>query len=470
VAALGAFAAAGVGASWMMRGKHGSGAPEIAQSEPASSAPPDAPGPIPIGVMLDLSGERRQTGRQLLEATRTAEEVVNRSGGIRGRPIHLVVKDDQGDGDVFLQATLRELLAVPNLRVILGPMTSSQVLATAPVTQKAGVLQIVASATSPELTALQRPEERLLFRTVPSQLIQAKALAYVMHGGAVAPLPDDDRTGAKRTTAVNPPVRCAKVAIVASDDASGRPFAGALTRMIRESDLLVTEPRFVSEGGQNSYEAEIRAVAQSGADCQVLSLGPKSAARYLRQSAHDLGVATTKKRPLTFVCQSLATPDFFEYALEDPHDPTSRSVAEGVRGVQPATKLLWRPEYRELQHLLAERDAGAELASAPFVANQFDATIMAALTLEKVGPDADAAGLRVGLLTIARDGRAYGAHELPQLLDAIRRTVAVNYVGASGDVELDTNGDVRADLATWIVKNGVIVETGRIPPEVTRGP
>lgn len=63
----------------------------------------------------------------------------------------------------------------------------------------------------------------------------------------------------------------------------------------------------------------------------------------------------------------------------------------------------------------------------------------------------------------------YGPHELPQVLAAIRRGEEVNYVGASGDLEIDDNGDVDADLVTWALVKGAIVETGRVPPEVMRG-
>jgi hypothetical protein len=43
-------------------------------------------------------------------------------------------------------------------------------------------------------------------------------------------------------------------------------------------------------------------------------------------------------------------------------------------------------------------------------------------------------------------------------------------VGASGDVEVDPNGDVEADLVTWTVSDGAIVETGRVRPEDARAP
>jgi hypothetical protein len=128
----------------------------------------------------------------------------------------------------------------------------------------------------------------------------------------------------------------------------------------------------------------------------------------------------------------------------------------------------WRPEFVEFVHLLAAmRDAGIEAPDAgtvvePFAASQFDATILGALALEAAGPDPDPAHLRAGFLSIARGGHAFGVADLPEMFAAMRRGEDVDYAGASGNVEVDDDGDVRADIVTWAVKNGRIVETGRV--------
>jgi serine/threonine-protein kinase len=440
-AALGVIALAG----WTLHRTRDGGAHEAHEAHeptpPTSATDASAAlAPIPIGVLLDLSGERRHNGQKLLAATVAAEQLVNRSGGVRGRPIRLVVKDDQGDTGTFLTAAARELLQVDGLKVIVGPMTSPQVALVAPLAQAAGVLELTSSATSPELTTLQRPEQRLLFRTVPSQTLQARALARVMRG------------------------TCKSAAVVATDDVSGRPFAEVFSASFVASGGRVVTTRFVNADDQASYEEEIHAVVEARADCQVLVLGPKAAARYLRQSLAEPLERPGAKLPTTFGVSNLATSDFIAYSRANQHDQASPSVAENVRGVRPATNLGWRPEYIELVHLLSAIDAGEDMNAAPFVANQFDAAILAALTLEAAGPDADAAKLRTHLREIARGGRVYGPHEMPQLLAAIRRGERVDYVGASGDVDLDENGDVEGDLVTWIAKGGAIVETGRVPP------
>jgi neutral amino acid transport system substrate-binding protein len=286
-----------------------------------------------------------------------------------------------------------------------------------------------------------------------------------MRGAPVAPFPDarsDASAAAKRV--VSKPVRCDSAAVVATDDVSGRPFVDEFTRSFTERGGKVVATRLVAAEDQSSYAADIHAVLASRAQCQVLVFGPKAAARYLRQALAE-PLEDGAKLPMTFGINNLATSDFIVYARSNPRDPTSSSVAENVRGVRPATHQPWRPEYLELAHLLSKSDAGADESTGPFVANQFDATILAALALDSAGPDADPAHLRKGLRDIARGGRVYGPHEMPQLLAAIKRGEAVDYVGASGDVDLDKNGDVDGDLVTWIATGGEIVETGRLHSE-----
>jgi serine/threonine-protein kinase len=174
-------------------------APVASSSAVPSSAP--GPQPIPIGVLLDLSGERRQSGQALLAATRAAAELVNGAGGIRGRPIRLVVKDDQGDTGAFLRETARALLQVDGLRVIVGPVTSPQVEIVAPIAQAAGVLELTAGGTSPAFTTLQRPDERLLFRTIPSQTVQAAALGRGLRGASPHPDPGEHAAAGSRAHA-----------------------------------------------------------------------------------------------------------------------------------------------------------------------------------------------------------------------------------------------------------------------------
>ena len=274
---------------------------------------------------------------------------------------------------------------------------------------------------------------------MPSQTFQSDALARVMRDA-----------------------KCATTALVATDDVAGRPFVEVFSRSFTEKGGRVVTTQLIGVDDQASYAKQIRGVVDSRADCQVIVLAPKAAARYLRQA-----LAPKTKIPAVFGASHLATDDFLDYARSNHRDEASRSLADDVRGVRPATNLHWRPEFIELEHLMSVPDGGENWSTSPYVASQFDATILAALTLEAAGPDADADKLRTTLRDISRGGHVYGPHEMAQLLAAIRRGERVDYAGASGDVDLDENGDVESDMVSWVVKNGEIVETGRVPPKAS---
>jgi ABC-type branched-subunit amino acid transport system substrate-binding protein len=56
--------------------------------------------PYKIGALLPLTGGFATGGRMALIGTELAVRRINASGGIHGRPVELVVEDDQGKADV----------------------------------------------------------------------------------------------------------------------------------------------------------------------------------------------------------------------------------------------------------------------------------------------------------------------------------------------------------------------------------
>lgn len=407
--------------------------------------------PIPIGVLLDLSGAHRREGGALLEASRAAEALVNASGGIHGRRVALVVRDDQGDRGEFLADAARSLLATPDLRVLVGPLRSGQVAVVAPLAEAAGVIEIAAAATSPALTSLRTPAERLLFRTSPSEAFQARALVALTRGELDASS-----------------IRCESMAVLASEDAFGRAFTDVFRPHFEVARGRVVAVALVPQAPKVSYSEEIASFTKARAECEVLAVGPEAAARYLRQRRAVAARSPTQKAPSFFAVSNLATDDLLIYAKDDRRDPRSTSVADGLRGIRPAAMPTWRPEFREFVHLLSAvtPDAGDEVA--PFAASQFDAIMLGAIALAKADPGARFAELRTAFRAVSRGGRPYGAADLTALFAALARGEEVSYVGASGDVQVDDDGDVTADLVSWVVDKGQIVESGRVSMRDTR--
>ena len=51
--------------------------------------------PLKIGMVASLTGPAAEVGRYAIQGAKLAAEEVNKTGGVLGRPIELVIEDDQ---------------------------------------------------------------------------------------------------------------------------------------------------------------------------------------------------------------------------------------------------------------------------------------------------------------------------------------------------------------------------------------
>ena len=105
--------------------------------------------PYVINVILPLTGRLAfvgQTDQQSLNALAT---YVNKSGGIRNRPVSFVFADDQSDAKVALQ--LAQGLIAKNVPIIMGPSSPDGCAAIAPIIAQNGpLLYCLANAGHPQ--------------------------------------------------------------------------------------------------------------------------------------------------------------------------------------------------------------------------------------------------------------------------------------------------------------------------------
>src|SRR5262249_35995586 len=102
--------------------------------------------PIMIGGVMSPTGAIDQ-----VQAANLAIDEINHAGGVLGRPLQLVNKDDHFDPAMGTQA-INDLVAAGPPAVVLGSVMSQVTLAVAAVTVPNHVPQISAASTSPMLT------------------------------------------------------------------------------------------------------------------------------------------------------------------------------------------------------------------------------------------------------------------------------------------------------------------------------
>lgn len=92
--------------------------------------------PLDIDVILSQSGILTFVGQTDAKVLATLEDVVNKQGGIRGRPIHFVLHDDHTDPQVAIQLT-NEIIA-KHPAIILGSSSASSCSAEVPIVGTSG--------------------------------------------------------------------------------------------------------------------------------------------------------------------------------------------------------------------------------------------------------------------------------------------------------------------------------------------
>jgi branched-chain amino acid transport system substrate-binding protein len=107
--------------------------------------------PIKVGVYLDLSGQTSSFGQSTKNGIEMARDEINAAGGINGRPIQLIIEDEQGEpGKVTTVVT--KLLRQDGVVALLGEVASTNSLTAAPKAQEAKIPMITPSSTNPEVT------------------------------------------------------------------------------------------------------------------------------------------------------------------------------------------------------------------------------------------------------------------------------------------------------------------------------
>jgi len=107
--------------------------------------------PIPVGVYAALTGATAEFGTATRDGSRLAADEINARGGVLGRPIRLIIEDDQGRPEEAA-AVVTKLITRDRVVAVIGENASSRSLAAAPICQANRVPMISPSSTNPEVT------------------------------------------------------------------------------------------------------------------------------------------------------------------------------------------------------------------------------------------------------------------------------------------------------------------------------
>lgn len=127
--------------------------------------------PIRVGLVDETTGPQAEAGVLTMKGAQLAQEEINGAGGIMGRPIELVVEDNQSTnpGSVLAYSKLIEQKVV----AVIGPLRSTQVQAVSPTILKSKIPAIIGGS-DPMLTRVNNP---WIFRVRPSDIYSSRVMA-----------------------------------------------------------------------------------------------------------------------------------------------------------------------------------------------------------------------------------------------------------------------------------------------------
>jgi branched-chain amino acid transport system substrate-binding protein len=287
---------------------------------------------IKIGMVAPLTGPGAESGTFQTQGAKLAADEVNKSGGVLGKQIELVIEDDQTTNPGIVLA-FSKLAGDDSIVGYLSSVRSTQVHAMAPDALKLGK-PVIIGGTDPQLTHMDNP---WLFRVRPNDSYSARVIAdYGVN------------TLGKK-----------KWAIVHSTDAFG---TNGMKNLVEALKGLGAEVALVQGYPNNSqdFTPVALAVKQSGAEIMgtYMTFEPDQGifAKQLRQLGVNVawvGSPTT----VTTTALKLAGPALFgSFAVADfnkDSSPASKAFAEKYQALYKSTPDLFSSWTYDAIHVLA---------------------------------------------------------------------------------------------------------------------
>ena len=144
-------------------------------------APAQEKEPLVIGAIFSITGDQSYLGEPERNTLQMLADEINKGGGIKGRPIRLVIYDDEGDPTKARLAATK-LIQQDKAVAIIGPSLTPTSMAVIEVTQKAQV-PLISCAAGVVITE-PAPERRWVFKTAQTdRLAAARIYQYLQSQG-----------------------------------------------------------------------------------------------------------------------------------------------------------------------------------------------------------------------------------------------------------------------------------------------
>jgi branched-chain amino acid transport system substrate-binding protein len=164
-------------------------------------------GPISVGVIMPLSGPLADRGKSVVEAVETMATLINERGGVMGRDVRILAKDDKSEPAVGV-ARANELIG-DGVSAILEGLNSPVTLAMQPVIERAGITDVTVGSQAEDILSGKAVQNALRLNPSTSSGNEATAaivrdevggrrIAYLVQNDVYG---DETRAGIERALA-----------------------------------------------------------------------------------------------------------------------------------------------------------------------------------------------------------------------------------------------------------------------------
>lgn len=360
---------------------------------PTATSVPKGDGVLTIGTLLPTTGATSFLAKAQDAGVELAVREINEAGGVNGRPV-VIYHKDSGDASTTKAEESFDDLVSRSVDVVIGPSSSVLAERLLPKVLSAGVVMISTSATSPTLTKLK--DNGMLFRTIPSEALQGRALASI--------------------------IGKSKVAVIYFSDDAGRAVRDELSAGLEKvGGELVANESFSAT--TNDADKIISVLSAASPDAVVFS-SPFSAMEKNKAIILALTKANLGGAKLWLTSQSLAD---YSQALPAGTLKDVNGILEGASSDAEFQKRV--------------KSADPSVTDFRYAAEAYDATILAALAAIVAGDDSGSAVASV-LRPISSSG--IKCTSFGECLEVLKTRKDIDYDGITGPIAFDAHGDISS--------------------------
>ncbi|HEX7387663.1 MAG TPA: ABC transporter substrate-binding protein [Castellaniella sp.] len=376
-----------------------------------------------IGSIMSLTGSLGLLGQQIAKGAELGVADLNAAGG-EACTLKLSLLDDQTNPSVGVDAA-KKLVDIQHVPAIVGALSSgvSAAILTS-VTAPSKVVLISPASTSPTFTKLAQEGKTggYWFRTTPSDALQGVAMAKVAKDAGLK-----------------------KVAILYLNNDYGQGLSEQFSHAFTKLGGVVTE-NVTYNPAQASYRSEVNKALSPTPDALFLIGYPGDGTTIARE-----WISAGGARNFLFP-DGLQSQPF----VNDVGTQYMKAVHGTAAGSAKTPSLAtFQQEFQKKY---------GELPTQAYITNAYDGTILVGLAME-YAKGATGTDIRDGIrkVTDPNGTKIYaGVDELKKAAKLIAEKKPIQYIGASGPLQFDANGDIAAPMVVWSVVKGKVENTGTV--------